>query len=987
MPTLLLRAFCALLPLAVSAPLLAQQDPTTESDSNQSDSGSDDSDVTTLAPFEVRSEKDRGYAAANTISGSRLNTKLADTPAAISVFTRQFIDDIGATSVDDLAEYAINTGNNLLDGPTASLTNNDPILDVRGFSAGGGGGRFTNFFKSSISQDTYNMERAELTRGPNSVLFGVGLPAGGFNTSTKKADVRRSSYATSLRTGSYGQVRGTVDLDQPLVTGKFGIRLNGVYDDRNDWRPFAFKRDERWDLATRWQINSKTRFDFDYEHGHRHFATAPQSGVLDSLTPWISAGRQIDTAVGQPPGQAANTALRNAGMQLVSSGNSYVYDMTSGIVYNVARQSVGASAGETPGVPAAPGEDNPMIFDFDIVPRDVFLGGPAYGTLNDFSRTTAVLSRELTRSLFIEAAYNREAVNNLASDTLAGGNRVLVDTNAYLPDGSVNPHAGEYYVEQFPTLRRRDTLAEDYRLMVSYSHDFSIRQSGVWRWLGRHQLAFMFQGGRDQQLTDQEQEYVVENPVNTSVPDNNANRLRRRSYIDLSAPLDTIGLADYTQYPADGLINQSNGLPISTAFLPFGQPRDTMDKTLTNLYVWQASFLGDRIVTTLGYRSDRLRDFGSSAMRGPAFGPFAQGALYPVRDDTASSGSGITRTQGLVVKPLRWVSLFYNHSSSFSLPPRTVTIFPDDPAPSALGTTDDFGLKFSLLGGRMFATLTYYTTSALHQAGNAGVGGYVNNVNRYWAALDGAGILAANNLTIDDVTVFANGRTFDQDSNGVEFELTANPLKNWRLIMNFSANKTIQSNTALEMRNYYADHSAFFTEGDRGRLVLDGQPGEMASQAIDDSDGVTTVAEQLQSDLANIDELFVAPDGVRQLGQPVATANLRSTYTHDHGLLKGFSWGGGLRWRGERVITYTSSDPAIREAIRGNDTYTVDANAAYRTKLSMLGKRYDLTVQLNVNNLLDDDQLIITRAFTDGRPRSFSLPTPREWFVTATVKF
>jgi outer membrane receptor protein involved in Fe transport len=175
-----------------------------------------------LSPFEVREDLDTGYAAQNTISGSRLKTSLMDTPAAISVFTTQFIEDIGATNVDDLVEYSVNTRNNLLDGGNSQLTNGDPIISIRGLSAGSstqgtGGGRFTNFFPSSFTQDAYNLERAELTRGPNSVLYGVGLPAGGFNVSTKKADVRRASYATSFRFGSYHQTRGTVDINQPIL--------------------------------------------------------------------------------------------------------------------------------------------------------------------------------------------------------------------------------------------------------------------------------------------------------------------------------------------------------------------------------------------------------------------------------------------------------------------------------------------------------------------------------------------------------------------------------------------------------------------------------------------------------------------------------------------------------------------------------------------------------------------------------------------------
>src|SRR5687768_7925892 len=62
-----------------------------------------------LNPFLVSSSSDTGYAATNTLDGSRLNTALRDTPAAISVFTKDFLDDIGATDIGSLLRYDLST--------------------------------------------------------------------------------------------------------------------------------------------------------------------------------------------------------------------------------------------------------------------------------------------------------------------------------------------------------------------------------------------------------------------------------------------------------------------------------------------------------------------------------------------------------------------------------------------------------------------------------------------------------------------------------------------------------------------------------------------------------------------------------------------------------------------------------------------------------------------------------------------------------------
>src|SRR5687768_13858208 len=117
-------------------------------------------EVVTLTPFEVQAEKDTGYISQNTASGSRLNSALKDTPAAISVFTAEFLQDIGAVSVEDVTKYSTNTeadvgfvsaspnGNSLMN-PTAGFS-------VRGLPTSGGPatGRTVNFFSYIFEIDT-----------------------------------------------------------------------------------------------------------------------------------------------------------------------------------------------------------------------------------------------------------------------------------------------------------------------------------------------------------------------------------------------------------------------------------------------------------------------------------------------------------------------------------------------------------------------------------------------------------------------------------------------------------------------------------------------------------------------------------------------------------------------------------------------------------------------------------------------------------------
>ena len=64
----------------------------------QDDASSDE--IYELSPFEVSADTD-GYAARNSLAGSRIDTALKDLPNSISVMTEEFMKDIGATSPQD----------------------------------------------------------------------------------------------------------------------------------------------------------------------------------------------------------------------------------------------------------------------------------------------------------------------------------------------------------------------------------------------------------------------------------------------------------------------------------------------------------------------------------------------------------------------------------------------------------------------------------------------------------------------------------------------------------------------------------------------------------------------------------------------------------------------------------------------------------------------------------------------------------------------
>ena len=87
--------------------------------------------VIELSPFVVGASNDRGYQALNTLSGTRLNTKLEDLGSSITVVTKQQMDDTAVLDLNDVFLYEANTegtGNSTAKPPTAMLARPTPRM-------------------------------------------------------------------------------------------------------------------------------------------------------------------------------------------------------------------------------------------------------------------------------------------------------------------------------------------------------------------------------------------------------------------------------------------------------------------------------------------------------------------------------------------------------------------------------------------------------------------------------------------------------------------------------------------------------------------------------------------------------------------------------------------------------------------------------------------------------------------------------------------
>lgn len=282
--------------LAAAPRLLAQAAPTQPSTATPVDEA-----VVELSPFTVNAAEDAGgYVAKNTLAGSRVRTELKDVGSAISVVTTQFLKDTGATNSQTLLKYTTNTEVGGLGGNFAGLGNGGNLNDsgvrmsphtntrVRGLSEAD---NTRDFFLTDIPWDSFNVDRVDLQRGPNAILFGIGKPAGVINNSINAASFKDANKA-EFRFGSYGSVRTSGDINKVIMRDELAIRLSAVDDDTKYRQDPTFNRDRRMYGAVRWDPKflrfegARTSIKVNYEKGE---IEANRPNILppgDLITPW-----------------------------------------------------------------------------------------------------------------------------------------------------------------------------------------------------------------------------------------------------------------------------------------------------------------------------------------------------------------------------------------------------------------------------------------------------------------------------------------------------------------------------------------------------------------------------------------------------------------------------------------------------------------------------------------------------------------------------
>jgi iron complex outermembrane recepter protein len=833
-------------------------------------------EVLTLSPFVVSVTQDTGYAATETLAGTRLRTDLRDVASSLAILTPELLRDLGTTTMEDAISFvasgdrvvvpdSLSGGNGITGGNFRFGAGQN--ISIRGVPVGGSS---TDFFSTEAPSDFYNSERITVTRGPNSILFGVGGSGGVVLSTSKRAQLSRAKSQVTLQTDRWSSFRTSFDHNQPIIPGKLALRVNMLHEDRREFRDNEGQWQDRLAVAGTLKPFRDTTISVIHENWRFDRNVVPlnwwfSGGVMN----WIAAGRP--TVDFLPNGQAWTTAGRTF---VDASGN---------------RIPVAPGVVDADGFVDAQADFDPRgLFNQTLAPNNTYLAGlglsnplwslrfqptmrddtfdgitgvnsatnfadpfAALGIARDANLnpgtkdkpgyeatgrwTQVFIEQKLAQGLYFELAVNRAEKND--SPTPVQLNFIKVDVAKYLPNGALNPGYLQPYAEGQAQVLTSSNTNNEGRATLTYELDAT-----RWhRWLGRHTFAGLIQRSDTEGTSDrrrlfnrgstgqpgwsfdpvatQNQVVIRQYYVNGQVP---AAVAEPKLLYDQIATLNAQGRL--------GGANAAEQAPIDLTARVFTGATVAQSQTIGKSLAWQSYWLKDRLVTTFGLRKDTVTNYNVTGGRTdydpaiPVPTPIPTGrTLDSYSYFTPTSGltvplagnktGGTTRTYAGVLHATRWLSLTYNQSANFVAAGSGRTDMMGNVLKNARGETKDFGLKFFLLDNRVVMSANYFeNTSANGIRGATNVAaGYGGIINRLRANYLEKGDSHFTTMPTDIYPVESpNVATYaDQSASGYELSITLNPTKNWRILMTGSQNKIAASNLYPDTFEFFYTQNKF----------------------------------------------------------------------------------------------------------------------------------------------------------------------------------
>ena len=946
-----IRPFAAALCLATLAH--AQVAPTSPPPSTTS---TQQQEIIEMPAFEVSTTEDRGYQAVNSLAGGRTNIPLRLIPSAISAITAEFMEDLSITNVQDAYFWTLNAS-------PGNLRQQETIFGEYSYNIRGVGSGDTvptrNYFQFWAASDAYNTERFEFARGPNSIVYGDAQLGGQPTTFTKVPRVDSDFRNVRAQVDSEGGFRGTIDVNQRLGD-RLSARLNGLVQRGEDWRDGIFNDRDAVTLAARYRFTDKTevRAETEWHENKRQIYQVnhnDQASYWDGTTVFAGMGIPLDTiAQRQQAGVASFGGTMIQNQRIVGHQPHFV--IIPGVPeagfsdWGSFYQTTGTGAALMD-VPRADIPNSPVLpsKEFTLQPPDTF-------STNRFQTTTLWLDHRFTSNLEGQLSYYYyDDIQDSFNESI---NAYRVDVNTMMPTPTglqPNPKFGVPFSQSTLGRQFQERTVNEVRALAT------LRLESDWGNLDLKQR-FTVAGGRrwfNFDLITYYQRRVDPGPDGV---------------VDVRRGENFVNYRFYWDEPRKYSITQEPNIPgVNIRWVPAFFTTHTDQVLDYGQFISNTTLWGERVSLLAGVRYDTF----DKEQRDPTQLASGSALLPPV----PSSGHDTTLTGGAVVYPLptwRGIGVFINYSENFLPAPPGAPSFNGEPFGPTSGKGYDYGIRLNLFDGRVYASLSRYESEQTDRLLNAPLG----PLREIWR---GFGVPESDprwNLLFRDRESL---KAF-----GYEFEVTANPLPNFRLTAGYSLPETEIVERLADTRTYNAMHRAEW------------------EAAL--ANGTASNSTQLQNGLNDLDQqLLTSVSGATNSGTLKYSGHFYATYVFDDGPLDNVAIGAGGYYRGKEKIA--SLDPRIvfntnnptpeqRAAstfayVYAPSYYNVTAHIAYEHRLF---DKYRTRFQLNVDNLLDDDDPRFRGVNVHNVggipsnplvmiPGGFNWPNPRKYTFTVSVNF
>lgn len=497
-----------------------------------------DDEVLQLSPFQVVADNN-GYYQANTMSGTRLNSKIEDLGQSITVMTKEQMLDFAMLDINDVFDYmasteGTNTYSDFVVDRTGAVTDNvalDPNNANRVRGIGRANIAFANVGTSGrVPVDPLWMDSLELSRGPNANIFGLGEASGTVNQVAATANLSREFTKLEARVDSYGGWRSSFDVNRTLVDNRLALRASYAYQHTGFIREPSGEDARRLSVQLKVQPTKKTTLAVSWYRytnaSQRPNFTTPR----DNISNWLAAGKpawdpvtRLITVNGVTYGQGMvagsttpittmpsyfnNSPTEGRSLFRIGGGADTPYwaipvvtnastPAAGGVNNNirfVSTSAVNSYGAAQPLFASYAAVSDKSIYDWEEY--NLLAANKAWDEVDTYlAQLDQIIINTPRQTLAAQLTYLREDAQRVEDAPLgpASVNGVIgelyADPNIRNLDGSANPYFGRPYLRsKEPFLRDKPLLWETVQAQAAYRFDFT-QNEGWSKWLGTHQL-------------------------------------------------------------------------------------------------------------------------------------------------------------------------------------------------------------------------------------------------------------------------------------------------------------------------------------------------------------------------------------------------------------------------------------------------------------------------------------------------------------------